>query len=530
MHMDSDIADLQARLTEAEDTLRAIRTGEVDAIVVAGSQGGRVYTLQSADGPYRTLIEEMHEGAAILTGDGVLLYGNRRFGELVAGLLDQAIGRSIDDVLPSTDGQVFADLRQAGGGQRRARLHGDGGRSTDVYVSMRPVRAENGEARWHVVLADLTELADAQHRREVAERESAAKDEFMAMLAHELRNPLSAITTAVTLIGAGDPHDHRTIRAQEIVRRQVGHLARLVDDLLDLSRVVTGKIALVRTPVDLAAIARHVAEGFANAGRQLEIETSATWVNADAVRLEQMLANLITNAVKYTVANGRVRVSVGTDGEAAVVRVQDNGLGISADLLPRVFDLFVQGDRTIDRAEGGLGIGLTLVRRLAELHDGRVAVESAGPGRGSTFTIRLPRIEAPHAAVIERAVPQGVVSRRVLLIEDNEDVREMLQSALELAGHSVLSAADGPSGLALLQERPVDVALIDIGLPGMDGYEVARRIRADASRSRMRLFALSGYGRQYDRDRARGAGFDRHLVKPLMPEQLNELLATGVPS
>jgi PAS domain S-box-containing protein len=380
-------------------------------------------------------------------------------------------------------------------------------------------------------------LANEQRARAEAETANRAKDEFLAMLGHELRNPLGAIGNASYVLQMR-PNPTQAERAQAVIQRQIKHLTRMVDDLLDAGRVATGKIALVLAPLDLGRLVQRVADSTAASGITsahqvvLELE-AAVRVNGDETRLEQVVTNLLTNAVRYTPAGGRIDIAVKADGDDAVLTVQDDGIGISAELLPRVFDLFVQGERSAERSAGGLGIGLTLVRRLVQLQGGSVVAESAGAGRGSRFIVRLPRLadvgnEAAAPRELARAgvgtgstvAVQAVPPRRVLVIEDGTDLREMLCLALRDAGHEVRECGDGEAGLAeALAWRP-DVALVDIGLPGLDGYGVAAGIRADAAAASMTLIALTGYGLPEDRRRSREAGFDRHAVKPLDPGEL----------
>ena len=369
---------------------------------------------------------------------------------------------------------------------------------------------------------------DRERARAEAEEASRVKDEFFAMLGHELRNPLGAITTALYVIDTGEPGDERSVQAREIVARQVRHLVRLVDDLLDVTRLTTGKITLGRRPVDLAVVARRVvaAQAATTPTRHLRCEADGSvWIDADETRLEQILTNLLGNAVKFTPAGGRVTVSIAARDGEAVLSVADTGAGIPADLLPRIFDLFVQGQTGLHRPAGGLGIGLTLVRRLVDLHSGRIEVASEGPGRGSVFTISFPLRAAPRDPADAAPVAGSVrVRRRVLIVEDHDDARDMLRHLLERAGHEVHEATDGPSGLDLALRLELDAAVIDIGLPALDGYEVARRVRA-AGRTGMLLVAVTGYGQAGDRQRSHEAGFDAHLTKPVDPLALEALLA-----
>ena len=365
--------------------------------------------------------------------------------------------------------------------------------------------------------------------RQVAERQSHAKDEFLAMLGHELRNPLSAISSAASLIGLPGVSNDGVQRAKKIIQRQSQHLGRIVDDLLDLSRAMSGKILLDRAPLDVAALVAGTLETFRATGRssdyQLVQDLAPGWVEGDATRLEQIASNLIDNALKYTPAGGRIEVRTWTENDDVVLCVRDDGVGIAADLLPHVFDVFVQGSSTLDRSQGGLGIGLSLVRRLAELHGGEIEADSKGPGGGSTFTLRLPSVEhqaEPPAA--PAAHDHGKPS--LLLIEDNDDGREMMTMMLGCYGYQVRAAEDGLRGLDAAREFRPDLALVDIGLPDIDGYEVARRLRADPATRHIKLIALTGYGLAEDLKRVMDAGFDRHLVKPVNIEQLMEEIST----
>jgi signal transduction histidine kinase/ActR/RegA family two-component response regulator len=359
------------------------------------------------------------------------------------------------------------------------------------------------------------------------QRESQSKDEFLTMLAHELRNPLGAIEGAAQVLGLTTLREPRAIHARDVIHRQASHMARLVDDLLDVGRVMTGKIVLERQPVDLGDSVKACVAGITSGQRakgRVEVTVEPIWVNADPVRLEQIIANLVSNALRFSPADRPVRVSVSAEGTDAVLRVADEGSGISEDLLPRIFDLFVQADETRNRAKGGLGIGLTLVRQLVELHGGAIEVSSGGAGEGSIFNVRLPAAQPP-----EKAGPTGVGSlltrktRRVLLVDDHADAREMYAMVLQADGHEVFQAEDGAAAVAMFPTVRPDVAVVDIGLPCMDGYEVARRIRSEPGGWDVGLIALTGYGFPEDRERSRAAGFDRHLVKPALPEDLRRV-------
>ena len=370
---------------------------------------------------------------------------------------------------------------------------------------------------------------DALGARAEAEAANRLKDEFLAMLGHELRNPLGAISNAVHILDrVEDARGQSATQAREIIARQVGHLAGLVDDLLDVGRVMTGKIKLDRSPLDLHEAAGRALRTLRAAGKAgghtVTLRGEPLWIDGDVARIEQIVLNLVENGLRYTPAGGAIRVEVLRQGTRAVLRVQDTGMGIDPALLPRIFDLFVQGDRALDRGRGGLGIGLTLVRRLVELQAGTVEAASDGPGTGSVFTVTLPALSVPlPPAAVETAAP-SMPSRRVAIIEDNADSREALRVLLELYGHEVHEAADGPTGVELVLRLRPDVTFIDVGLPGLDGYGVAQRLRASADGHALYLIAVTGYGLPADQARARQAGFDSHLVKPVHPGQMIAVL------
>ena len=520
---------LRGRLAEAEDMLRAIRQGEIDALVVEGTSGNQVYTLHSAEEPYRNLVEQMQEGAVVITGAGDILFANARFAALVAEPLEQVVGSRVDRFVNVSDRNEFQALLSAGSGRRRSSLVGANGNPFEVSLSLTTTVWANGK-RLNLIVTDLSELLEANRNRVRAERDSRSKDEFLAMLGHELRTPLSAITAAVRVIEATHAEGEPATRAHEVIARQVGHVTHLINDLLDVERVVSGKIRLHRQTIDMADAVRAAVATFtcdAQLKRSIEVSTEPAWVDVDAIRLTQVLTNIVANAVKYTRPGDHIRVSLRADGSDAVVTVADTGLGISARLLPFSFDQYVQADRTLDRAQGGLGIGLTLVRRLVELHGGTVAVSSEGEGHGSTFTVRLAQVSPGRESMVMPGPPERRARpRRVLLIEDSADARDMLRMMLELAGHVVYAAADGKQGLALLHAMRPDAAIIDLGLPGIDGYQVAKRIRQDTHGREMLLLALSGYDAPADWDRSE-SGFDHHLVKPVDPDQLARLLGDG---
>ena len=409
------------------------------------------------------------------------------------------------------------------------RIEKRAGRQTVEAYEWRISRIALPEGGFGVVsyFRDISAQVRARLALETADRQ---KDEFLAMLAHELRNPLAPIRTASELLKRTVQPDERARTAIDIVKRQVNHLTRLVDDLLDISRITRAHIELRRQDVPLADVIAQALETVEPMLREKDHAVTTTSgleplvVNGDPARLVQCVANLLTNAIKYTDARGQIQIEARADGSAAVVSVRDNGTGIAPDLLPQIFDLFVQSKRTLDRSQGGLGIGLSVVKRLIEMHGGTVSATSAGVGQGATFIIRLPRVSP--AAIAQPAAPEGPVSqRRTLVVDDNHDAAESLALLLSLDGHEVEAVFTAEQALARATEFRPDVMLLDIGLPGMDGYEVARRVRALPGGDRIRLIALTGYGQSDDRRRALSAGFDAHLVKPVEPAKLAQALA-----
>jgi PAS domain S-box-containing protein len=393
------------------------------------------------------------------------------------------------------------------------------------------------------VSVDITERKqledETRSRRDEAEAlaqslgaANRAKDEFLAMLGHELRNPLGTITNAVGAMERLAPDD-TTRHLVAIVNRQTAHLTRLVDDLLDVARLASGKFRLDAQVVDLHEVARRCVDAQAHAGRtqkhEVTLEGERVHVHGDPARLEQILNNLVDNALKYTPPGGRITVTTARAGADAVLSVRDTGKGIHHDLLPRVFDLFVQEPQTLDRSRGGLGLGLSLVRRLVELHGGAVSASSAGPGQGSEFTVRLPAVaDAAGADAVAPVAREPRGRRRVLIIEDSADARDTLRLLLELAGHIVETSEDGPRGLAKLHTFRPEIALIDLGLPGIDGYTLARLARSQPETRDIRLVAVTGYGEPADQRRALAAGFDMHVTKPVDATVLQEVLDRSI--
>jgi signal transduction histidine kinase/CheY-like chemotaxis protein len=388
-------------------------------------------------------------------------------------------------------------------------------------------------AAWIVVrrvrskLASLERELDAARSREAALRASdRTKDEFFAMLGHELRNPLAALAAVTHVLRQAAAKDDTVLSAIDVLGRQVQHMSRLIEDLLDVSRVTRGKVSLNRQPLDFSRAVEKAVDELKLSGRldrhEIRLALSPVWVRADEARVQQIVTNLLGNAVKYTPERGTIDVALRRDRNSAVLRIKDSGIGMPPELTAKVFDLFVQGEGPGRQA--GLGIGLTLVRHLTELHGGKAFAASAGPGQGSVFTITLPAIEAQQGVPAIDEVTPSQARHRILLVEDNVDARSTLLQALQLDGHRVYEAADGESGLRTAAAVLPDVAIIDIGLPGRDGYEVASALRQSLESPEMVLIAVTGYEQPDSMRRARAAGFDEYVTKPIAPDRLVRLI------
>jgi two-component system, sensor histidine kinase len=375
-------------------------------------------------------------------------------------------------------------------------------------------------------------LAEVGRRAEALREADRRKDEFLATLAHELRNPLAPIRNALEILRLAGDDPAKSMMAREMMQRQVGQMVRLVDDLLDVSRITTGKLAVRKAVFDLNASVRDAVETVRpfteTRGQKLELDLprAPLAVEGDRTRLAQVFSNLLNNAAKYTEPHGRIRLALRQEADQAVVSVADTGIGLSAEAIGSIFDMFVQVDRSLERSQAGLGVGLTLARRLVELHAGTIEARSAGPGRGSEFIVRLPlstvRLQEPDSP----AGPPGdeAHSRRILLVDDNVDFANSLGQLLKAQGHDVRIAYDGAEALAFARDFTPEIAFVDIGMPKVHGYEVARRMRLEPGTARCMLVAVTGWGQENDRKRAREAGFDRHLVKPVDPAEIESIV------
>ena len=532
VQLEADNEDLRERLEQVTATLDAIRNGEVDGLVVAGPDGDKVYTLDGAEQPYRVLIESMQQGAAALSAEGTVLYCNRCFAAMLEMPMERVIGGSLSDFVPLADQpclQVILGEAALGQAQREIRLQRPDGTILPVSFAINPLPLKSTLV-FGLVVTDLTQQKQYQDLQDADRR----KDEFLAMLAHELRNPLAPIRNAIHVLRVIAPADAKLVWVRDVVERQVQHMTRLVDDLLDVSRITSGKIKLQKEPTDVAALVAHAVETARPLieARKHELTVSIppepVRLEGDPVRLAQVIGNLLHNSAKYSDEGQRIWLTVGREKNEVVIKVRDTGIGIPAEMLPRVFDLFSQADHSLDRSQGGLGIGLTLVRSLVEMHGGSVQAFSGGSGKGSEFVVRLPaaaglRQGAPAPQDDGRPAPPP--SRRILVVDDNVDGAESLALLLKMLGHAVFIAHNGPAALESARTMLPEIILLDIGLPGMNGYEVARKLRQQPEIETVLLVAVTGYGQEEDRRRSKNAGFDRHLVKPLTPDDLDKLLA-----
>jgi len=505
---------------------------------------------------YRRLFQTAKDGILILdAATGTIIDANPFMSGLLGYEHDDFLGKELWEI------GLFRDVTASRAAYRELREQGyirygnlplktKGGREVEVEFVSNVYEVDHRQVA-QCNIRDLTEHS----RLEKQAREQAAaladlhrrKDEFLAMLSHELRNPLSPILNAVHLLRLQGDEGLIQREARSVIERQVGQLARLIDDLLEVSRITGGKVRIRAQRLDLRGVAGRAVESarpLIEAHRHtltVTLPEGPLWLHADPTRLEQVVVNLLNNAAKYTEDGGRIELGVDRDGDEAVLRVRDTGVGIARELLPRIFDLFTQADRSLDRSQGGLGIGLALVQRLVELHRGTVEVRSEGPGRGSEFVVRLPVLPAPATqAPAPPAEPDGRPANtgRVLVVDDNLDSAEMLAKLLRMSGHDVRTAYTGPAALEAATAQQPEVVLLDIGLPGINGYEVARRLRQIPHLGKVQIVAMTGYGQESDLRLAREAGFDSHLTKPVDFLRVENLLTTlmaqpgrdGIPS
>jgi two-component system CheB/CheR fusion protein len=481
------------------------------------------------------LIELSFEPIMVWDWHSGIVAWNQGCEQLYGYSCSESLGRTSHELLQTRFPQPFAEIEQA--------IEQHGTWSGELRHLTRAGTEIIVESRWQLTRIGERKLA-LETNRDITEREAAQealrradrqKDEFLAMLAHELRNPLAPIRNAAVLLTREVGADPRLGKLAAMITRQSQHLTRLLDDLLDVSRIARGRIVLQSEPLEVGECigpAIEMVQPLMNERlHKLRVDRpdQPLHVHGDRARLVQCLCNLLNNAAKYSAARSEIVLVVAEAPDSVTIEVRDNGAGISPELLPHIFDLFIQGERSLDRSQGGLGIGLSIVKRLVEMHQGTVSAASEGIGRGCTFSIRLPRLAAPERAAAE-CVAATAPKRRILVVDDNSDVADSLAMLLRLEGHEVEIAYSAPGTFEAVQRMRPDVVFLDIGLPQMDGYQLARRLRADPAGKRVHLIALTGYGQEHDRERVREAGFGAHLVKPADIEAVNQILTSLPPS
>ncbi len=541
-----ELEELRIRLAEAEETLSAIRQGDVDALVV----GSDIYTLDSSNAAANRLrqdvLAQMKDAVLAFDAGDHLVFMNaaaeKQYGKEASATLGRMKVDVFAEVWPDGDGaqEAAAQTLRENGVFRGNLVHRTtDGIQTHVETTISTLRDQNEQTTGYLyVIRDITErvLADRALALTAAALKDAdrRKDEFLATLAHELRNPLAPIRNALHIMALSPQEDVKE-SARSIIERQLTQLVHLVDDLLDVSRISQGKVELRIELADVVAAVRDALETsqpMIQAGQhELTVvlpPQRTLFVEADATRLCQIIANLLNNAAKYTPDGGRIAVRAERQDGSAVITVEDSGVGIPLSLLPRVFDMFAQGDRSTQRSQGGLGIGLALVRQLVEMHGGKVEADSKGPGAGSRFTVRLPVASAQppgETNAVHKLQASGDKGVRVLVVDDNVDGAETMAQFLRLLGYETLTEHDGVAAVSAAASFRPDVVVLDIGLPHMNGHEVARRIRQAPGGSEMLLIAVSGWGQAEDRQKSSEAGFDRHFVKPVELATLMEVMA-----
>jgi len=549
LHISTTFVDIEDRvqgleggadgyLTDVLEPLELVATVKALLRARRAEEAAQISTRQ-----WQVTFDAISDGVVLLDQVGRAVQVNSAMEGILGRPWDELAGQSIHALLPASLAPAASPfLRMLDSGRREALELTVGERWLRVTVD--PIRDAGGIIRGGLCIAsDITDrrrLEEALKRR--AEELAAAdrrKDEFLAMLAHELRNPLAPIANALESIRLNQGHAAVTEEAVDIARRQVEHMARLLDDLLDVSRFTRGNVQLRKTIVDLKSVLERAVETsrplIEARGHEFlaSIPDAPVWLEGDPTRLAQVVANLLNNAAKYTDPGGRISLTVAREGDEAIVRVRDNGIGLGVEMLPRVFDLFAQEDRSLDRSQGGLGIGLTLVRSLVQHHGGSIAAESAGPGMGSEFTVRLPVLPDEAASAQDTVVDSSATSpprlQRVLVVDDSRDAATSLAQVLTLWGHEARVAHDGSEAIEATMGETFDVVLLDIGLPGMDGFQVAKKIRERLGPDSPMLIALTGYGQESDFARSRGVGFSDHLVKPVSLDRLQALIDGWTP-
>ena len=531
----------------------AMRASRLRAESLAAIALERRQQVLGSEARYRRIVESAHEGIWELDVDGKTRFANHRMAEMLHCTDEALRTSSVTDFLGEEGRRQILALRERRregiSEQVELKFQRKDGSELWTLISASPIYDAKGEFDGVLgLISDITarkladrSVRDSEERLRVAlealRDADQRKDEFLALLGHELRNPLAPISNALQVLKLPGADAAIQERARAMMERQLEHMVRLVDDLLDVSRIMSGKVELRREPVELATViaraietAKPVVDG---EGHELKLLLSPEplRVDGDIVRLAQVVANLLNNAAKYTNKGGEIVLGAAREGEHAVIRVRDNGIGIKPELLPRIFDMFFQAERRTKDAQGGLGIGLSLIKGLVDLHGGSVEAHSAGTGTGSEFVVRLPLLATEETTPDEpqrdpNLAAEPLPAWRVLVVDDNIDAAESLGLILRLEGQEVSVKYDGSSALADAESDPPDMAFLDLGMPKMDGYELARRFRTNTKLRNVVLIALTGWGQPEDRQRTKDAGFDLHIVKPVEPAALHELLRT----
>jgi PAS domain S-box-containing protein len=539
---------LRQQLREAQDALDAIHHGEIDALVVERSGGPQVYMLNGADKPYRVMVEEMQEGAVTLQDDCVITYCNKQIAQMLRTSHQSLLGASFREYLSTESRPVFEMLWQHSHKEPirgQVALAAADGSEVPVQLSLNVLPFDELN-QTSIVITDLTdekrheEMAAAERfaRERAAELADAdrRKDEFLAMLAHELRNPMAPLRTGIDVLRIAPPHGEQSGQILDMMEEQALHLVRLIDDLLDVSRCTRGKLELRRQRVALSKVitnALQTAEALIHAnGHELTVTQSGESLHllGDPTRLTQIVSNLLSNAAKYTHKGGKILLTTERVGDEAAIRVKDNGAGIAAEMLPRIFEMFMQAANSLNRSQGGLGVGLTLVKTLVEMHGGTIQASSEGLGKGSEFIVRLPIIPASEAAQEDLGspcAPRSFPCRRILIVDDLQPAAKIVASLLRSWKQEVRTARSAAEALAMIEQQKPDMILSDISMPEMNGYEFARAIRLRPDWNEIWLVAVTGYGQDSDKRLSREAGFDSHLVKPISKDDLEHLLESA---
>ncbi|MEI8376395.1 MAG: ATP-binding protein [Planctomycetota bacterium] len=537
---------LRRQLAEAKEVLEAIRRGDVDAVVVERPGGPQIYTLTGADQPYRLMVEEMQEGAVTLRDDCTIMYCNKQIARMLRTSYQTLPGVSFRNFLAAESLPVFESLWRCSRtepSRGEVAIQGADGTQVAVHLTMNLFPSEE-PIQTSLILTDLTE--QKQHEKVVAAelfaRERALelteanrrKDEFLALLAHEIRNPLVPIRSGIDVLRVSSSNVDESKQVLDMMEEHVRILVRLVDDLLDVSRLDWGKLELKRQRVKLTKIIMNATQTaqprIQPNGHELTVTeaTESLYVDGDPTRLTQIVSNLLDNAAKYTHRGGKILLTTERIGDDIAIQVKDNGVGIAPEMLSRIFEMFVQADNSLTHSKGGLGIGLNLVKSLVEMHGGTVEATSAGLGKGSEFTVRLPICcigeEVCNKTDDVADKPEPLPCHRILVVDDQWPVAHMVSAVLRSLGQNVRTAANGAEALARIEEEKPDLIISDISMPEMSGYELAQEIRRRPEWNDICLVALTGYGQESDKKLAMDAGFSSHMVKPVSKADLECLL------